>query len=155
MAHFDFNTARAQSVPHSPERFSFLDLPGEIRNRIYELIYMHKDPVRIAETNSDSGPVVLRRRVGDINHGLVMLPNQPHLRYFPAGTWILNIMSEFAFQDVDISIRAIPRSERCVVPGRANYLRTLRSPPRISARPCPSTSLPPSASGSSVHTLFE
>ena len=86
MAHFDASTARAQSVDHSPKHFSFLDLPGEIRNRIYGLIYTHKDPIRIAETNSDSGPVVLRRRVGDINHGLVMLPNQPHLRYFPAGT---------------------------------------------------------------------
>jgi len=88
MAHIHASTARAQSVPHSSERFSFLDLPGEIRNRIYVLIYTHEDPIRIAGTNFDSSPVVLHRRVCDRNQDLVILDDQPHLSSFPKGSSI-------------------------------------------------------------------
>ena len=49
---------------------SFLDLPAEVRNYVYEYIYEHPDPIVITNTGHNSGQITLHRLLYDDNDKL-------------------------------------------------------------------------------------
>ncbi|KAF2820395.1 hypothetical protein CC86DRAFT_459862 [Ophiobolus disseminans] len=56
------------SAPMNSDTTSFLDLPAEIRNWIYEILFRHVDPLLLAYPGG--GHVSLHRRIGDRNDDL-------------------------------------------------------------------------------------
>jgi hypothetical protein len=59
-----------RSKPASLSALSFLTLPAEIRNNIYELLFVHADPMVIASTEDSDEAATLHRRCTDRNDGL-------------------------------------------------------------------------------------
>jgi hypothetical protein len=48
------------SIPANPDILSFVDLPAEIRNLIYEIYFRHEDPLYLAETSGSSVTLLKR-----------------------------------------------------------------------------------------------
>jgi hypothetical protein len=64
------------SKPADINQTSSLDLPLEIHNQIYELLYRHPDPVRMPSVQWSSWPITMHRHADDSNHGLVPITDQ-------------------------------------------------------------------------------
>jgi hypothetical protein len=76
MAH---STLRQMSHPADPQALSFLDLPAEIRNRIYELLFEHEGPLRIA---SVGGELVMLSQQSLVDEVLLQIQEKrPHSNY--------------------------------------------------------------------------
>jgi hypothetical protein len=73
----DFKT----SGPACPSALSFLTLPAEIRNSIYELLYVHVDPMVVASTELAGDTATLHRRYSDQNDGLILVTAQENAKY--------------------------------------------------------------------------
>jgi hypothetical protein len=50
----------------------FLSRPAEMRNRIYELVFVHEEAIYVAASRLRQGQLVLHRRIGDGNDRLIM-----------------------------------------------------------------------------------
>jgi hypothetical protein len=77
------------SVPANPDIPSFLDLPAEIRNWIYEFLFCHSNPLYLSETGNKS--VTLLKRWVDRNYGLKRyVPRAPY-NDIPAPRWCASV----------------------------------------------------------------
>ena len=62
---------------------SFLDLPAEVRNYVYEYIYEHPDPIVITNTVHNSGQITLHRLLDDRNDELRPIYTQIDAQLLP------------------------------------------------------------------------
>jgi hypothetical protein len=77
------------SIPANPGTPSFLDLPAEIRNWIYEFLFCHSDPLYLSETGNKS--ITLLERWIDRNDDLERyVPRVPH-NDLPAPRWCATV----------------------------------------------------------------
>jgi hypothetical protein len=65
------------------DRLSFLDLPPEVRNKVYGYAFEHPSPIVITFSKQVSGSVTLHRYIGDSNHELPLLRSRPDNAYLP------------------------------------------------------------------------
>jgi hypothetical protein len=59
--------------PDRPECLSFLDLPAEIRNGIYALLFEHRHPLIVVRAARAGRPATLHKRHGDPTDGLSLV----------------------------------------------------------------------------------
>lgn len=76
---------RATSRPNNPDSRSFLDLPAEIRNRIYEIVYEHRDPLIVTHAESRKGLPILHQLHSDNNARLMHLTTDTDTQYIAPG----------------------------------------------------------------------
>jgi hypothetical protein len=74
------STLRLMSRPADPQALSFLDLPAEIRNWIYELLFEHDGPLRIASAGGKLVVMLIQQSLVD-EVLLQIQEKRPHSHY--------------------------------------------------------------------------
>src|SRR5882762_3499104 len=80
--------------------FNFLSLPGELRNRIYELLVLHQEPINISEYLSLPGE--LRNRIYKLTPGLLRTSKTVHRE----ASSLLYSQNRFDFTEVSLKMAA-------------------------------------------------
>jgi len=88
------SSAENQSAQTEKNTLGFFSLPAELRNKIYELIFEHKDPIFVAQHEHPANiHLVTYRRITDQNDGLAhprglrmqTVPGTPCVRVYQPG----------------------------------------------------------------------